>query len=138
MKLTDLEPQLVRYEERVQTWTRVLGDPKAWLPGDPTEDVTGPRQYHVFVDTLEEADGISFLCPKCFSDVGSPIGVHSVICWRPRVPAHATPGPGRWEFVGTSLADLSLVAGSSSVLLSSDGGCKAHFHVTNGAIIMSP
>src|SRR5574342_554084 len=64
-----------------------------------------------------EADGIIFLCPKCFVANKGPIGTHSVICWRPHVPQTTTPVPGRWEFQGTGFDDLTLVAGSSSVLL---------------------
>ncbi len=94
----------------------------------------GKRTEHWrHVDTIEEAHGVMFLCPKCFEDppVG-PVGCHSIICWRPLVPPNIDPKPGRWELVGTSIADLSLVAGSSSVALT--GGCSAHFFVKGGAI----
>lgn len=86
------------------------------------------------VDALAEADGIRFLCPKCFEANGkSDIGVHSIVCWRPRVAADWVPGPGRWEFLGTGLDDLTLVAGSSSIAL--QGGCAAHFFVRVGEIV---
>jgi hypothetical protein len=83
---------------------------------------------------LEQADALMFLCPKCFAENGGPRGTHRVICNRPRVPLREGiyVGPGRWEFQGTGIDDLSLVAGSSSVLLL--GGCNAHFFVRNGAI----
>lgn len=118
--------------------------------------------------TMESADGILFLCPRCFQlnaarfadtpDLGCPpghYGTHSVLCWRPRVPQTITPKPGRWEFTGTDFTDLSLVAGSSSVLLTSDMNvecaqckrtgasaddvcrycpCRAHFYVRAGHI----
>jgi len=45
------------------------------------------------------------------------------------------PIPGRWEFIGTSFENLSLVAGSSSIQLTS--GCMAHFTITNGDIIFN-
>lgn len=91
------------------------------------------RQYRRDASiSMEDADGIRFLCPVCFKANNGPRGTHSVICWRPRVPAEVSPGPGRWEFAGTGLGDLSLVAGSSSVQLL--GGCRAHFFVKNGAI----
>lgn len=81
------------------------------------------------VSDIEAADGIIFLCPKCFKGSGHPI-----ICWRPRVPQSSRlSGPGRWEFQGTSFDDLTLVAGSSSVMLT--GGCNAHFFVKSGDII---
>lgn len=85
------------------------------------------------VDTLSEADGVIFLCPKCFLANGGSKGTHGVICWNPSVPQDTSPTPGRWNLVGSSLDDLSLVAGSSSVQL--NGGCSAHFHVTNGSIV---
>lgn len=82
--------------------------------------------------SFAEADGVMFLCPKCFEVNGGSVGTHSVICWRPRVPQTWNPKPGRWEFEGSSLDDLTLVAGSSSVLLT--GGCEAHFYVRRGHI----
>ena len=91
----------------------------------------GHETYRV-VERIEDADGVEFLCPKCFKTNGGRIGTHAVICWRPRVPPEVDPKPGRWEFQGTSLDDLTLVAGSSSVLL--HGGCGAHFFVRGGAI----
>lgn len=85
------------------------------------------------VDTLVEADGVCFLCPKCFKQNGGPVGTHSVICWAPSVPQDTSPTPGRWEMHGAGLDDLTLVAGSSSVAL--QGGCQAHFFVRAGAIV---
>lgn len=84
--------------------------------------------------TLEKADAIMFLCPKCFAANGGPVRTHRVICNRPRVPLIEGKyvGPGRWEFEGTGIDDLTLVAGSSSVALI--GGCAAHFFVRKGQI----
>src|SRR5581483_251899 len=88
-------------------------------------------------DDIKGADGVWFLCPKCFAANGnSNIGTHYVICWAPHVPQTISPRPGRWEMLGTGAANLTLRAGSSSVLLTGDGGCKAHFFVKNGAIEM--
>ena len=87
-----------------------------------------------FVHDIADADGIMFLCPKCFTENGGAAGTHSVICWRPHVAQSRFPIPGRWEFEGSGFADLSLVAGSSSVLLT--GGCAAHFFVRVGQIEM--
>lgn len=89
--------------------------------------------YLPFVETLVEADGIEFLCPKCFAENSGPIGTHGVICWfEGKVPDDAEPKPGRWNPVGSSLATLSFVPGkkSNSVLLL--GGCAWHGFVTNG------
>lgn len=85
--------------------------------------------------SFAEADGVFFLCPKCFETNGnSNVGTHGCICWfRGRVPDSQTPGPGRWNPQGTSIDDLSLVPpGMPSVQL--NGGCNAHFNVTNGQI----
>ncbi len=106
MKLTDLEPHFLKIEDE--------------------------RTYRMH-DDIREADGVEFLYPACFTTNGGRVGTHAVICWRPHVPQTHSPRPGRWDFRGAGYADLSLVAGSSSVLLTS--GCCAHFHVTNGEIV---
>jgi len=108
MRLIDLSPELLQYH---------------------TE---GFRTFHRHVDTLSEANGVRFLCPRWFKDNGGPVGTHSIICWDPSVPQIARPGPGRWSMVGTGLHDLSLVAGSSSVLLTD--GCRWHGFVENGLV----
>lgn len=82
--------------------------------------------------TMAEADGIAFLCPKCYAANGGRVGTHQVWCWRPHVPQTVSPQPGRWEFTGTGFSDLSLVAGSSSVKLI--GGCEWHGFVQNGEV----
>jgi hypothetical protein len=74
----------------------------------------------------------------------SNIGVHGVICWQPHVPQTMPPVPGRWKFMGTGYNDLTLVAGSSSILLTCTCKpkpgeppckcCKAHFFIKNGNI----
>lgn len=93
-------------------------------------DLRTHKRIHNFAD----ADGLIFLCPKCFRLKGGRKGVHSVICWRPHVAAEIGPGPGRWEFRGTGLGDLTLVATASSIQIT--GGCNAHFFIRNGAIEM--
>lgn len=84
---------------------------------------------------MEEADGVQFLCPLCFLKNRGSVGTHYVICWRPHVDPQIHPKPGRWEFHGRALEDLSLVAGSSSVQL--QGGCNAHFFVRNGEVVFA-
>lgn len=85
------------------------------------------------VKTIGEADGVMFLCPKCFAANGGPCGTHSVICWSPTVPRDVAPGPGRWTMRGSGIVDLTLIAPSSSIAIS--GGCRAHFFVRDGAIV---
>jgi hypothetical protein len=84
------------------------------------------------VETIGEADGLWFLCPKCFLANGGAKGTHGVICWSPSVPQDTSPTPGRWNLVGSSFDNLSLVAGSSSVQL--NGGCSWHGYVKNGEV----
>lgn len=89
---------------------------------------------HAEVKTLGEADGVMFLCPKCFNKNQGAIGTHRVICWFVgKVPDDLRPGPGRWTPVGASLDDLTFVPRgerSQSVLLL--GGCGWHGFVTDG------
>lgn len=83
--------------------------------------------------TREEADGIFFLCPKCFVANGGNVGTHGVICWfEGRVPDDRKPGPGRWNPVGDSFANLSFVPGKKSHSVALLSGCKWHGFVTNG------
>ncbi len=115
MKLTELKPQLLRVD----------------VPGRL-------RQY---VDTLAEAQGVLFLCPKCFVENGGARGTHSVLCWFANrgVLDSEEPGPGRWTAVGTGIADLTLNgsapdgSGSRSVLLTGPG-CGWHGYITNGEV----
>jgi hypothetical protein len=94
--------------------------------------ITAEDSWHE-VESIAEADGICFLCPVCFVQNKGNVGTHSIICWKPHVPQMQTPGPGRWELIGTSLADVTFRAGSSSVFLTT-APCKAHFFVRNGEI----
>lgn len=112
MKLVELEPVWIRNEI----------------------DADGHRLMRS-VESLAEAHGIRFLCPKCFESNGGRIGTHSVVCWfEDRVSDDVSPGPGRWNPTGTSFDDLSFVAGkkTNSVLLL--GGCAWHGFVTNGDV----
>jgi hypothetical protein len=135
----DLEARFIRYEIRVETRRFVKPDVFASKPDGPYsdgdfEERTGPTTYIPEVDTLAEADGVWFLCPKCFAQNSGPVGTHVVICWFVgKVPDDVDPKPGRWTPTGTGLSDLTFVpsAGRShSVLLT--GGCKWHGFVSNG------
>jgi len=91
------------------------------------------------VDTVTEADGIMFVCPRCLMlNGGNRPGVHSIMCWKHGVPPEVSPGPGRWIFRGTSLDNLSFDAapeagGNSSVQLTGEG-CQAHFLIVDGEV----
>lgn len=90
------------------------------------------------VATKAEAQGVRFLCPKCYAANSGPIGTHQIICWSRTlgVPDGATPGPGRWTFAG-ELANLTIngdpPGNARSVQL--NGGCAWHGHVTDGEAV---
>lgn len=108
LKLTDLDPHFLKCES-----------PGHYDHADEIED-------------LGEAEGLIMLCPACFRSNKGDVGTHSIILWRPSVPRHIEPGPGRWDFVGTGYHDLTLKAGSSSVQIT--GGCRAHFYIRGGKV----
>lgn len=87
---------------------------------------------------MAEAQGLLFLCPKCFVANGGAVGTHSVICWSRSagVSDDEPPKPGRWTWHGTGFEDLTLESdppgGSRSVLLT--GGCGWHGFITNGEV----
>jgi hypothetical protein len=105
MRLVDLEPEFVK--------------------------VVIPGQIYHDVDTMQEAQGVRFLCPKCFVDNGGRPGTHYVQVWfrDHGVGDEEVPKPGRWAVSGTGLEDLSL---SPSILLGS--GCRWHGFVEKGEI----
>ncbi|MBI2801260.1 MAG: hypothetical protein HYX63_13445 [Gammaproteobacteria bacterium] len=109
MKLTELSPYFIKLQPR----------------GDD-------RYSWNHVDEIADADGVRFLCPRCFTANGGAMGTHGIICWSPQVPEHLQPGPGRWSLTGTGIDDLSLIAGSSSIQLT--GGCLWHGFVRNGEV----
>ena len=135
MKLTDLEPQFFRYETRNETWDTATG-PK-----------TGPREYHIPVDTLADAQCIFFLCPKCFAAQGSNYGVHSIeVTFAGRgvsdnMGSHNKAGnPTRWQIVDATASpdghpdvkseDFKTLTLVPSILI--EGCCGWHGYVTRG------
>jgi hypothetical protein len=104
MKLTDLQPKfLKRVGDERETWEEI--------------------------DAITEADGVMFLCPKCFAAKGGPVGTHSVVCWKPHVPQTVDPKPGRWPMTGTGYADLTL---TPSIQIPPP--CSWHGFITNGEV----
>lgn len=135
----DLQARLIRRELRVETRRFVKADAIVAKPTGPFtdndfEEKTGPAEYIPEADTLDQADGVWFLCPKCYSENGGVVGTHAVLCWFVgRVPDDVDPKPGRWTPAGTGLSDLTFVPSpgrSPSVLLTA--GCGWHGFVTNG------
>jgi hypothetical protein len=139
MRLTELEPQFLVREVTPNVANEIVNDPAVGsASGFHTE--LRDRVSHRYVNSIAEAQGVMFLCPKCFAANGGRVGTHIVICWsRSRgVPDDAQPGPGRWTLEGTGYADLTLNGdavgggGARSVLLL--GGCAWHGFITKGEV----
>lgn len=86
--------------------------------------------------SLAEAQGVSYLCPACFTANGGSRGTHQCRSWfRHRgVPDTEHPGPGRWTPTGTGFEDLTFVPGDPPMMTSVQitGGCNAHFLIESG------
>lgn len=131
MKLRDLDAKFIRYETRMDTWRQVL--PGVTYTGEEyqTEEVPGPREFMVDVETLAEAKGVFLQCPICRQPDGS--GHYLQVTFANRgvgdsQGSHGKDGgPTRWEVSGTGLDDLTT---KPSILL--DGGCNWHGYITNG------
>lgn len=85
---------------------------------------------------VAQADGVMFLCPKCYRANSGPVGTHRVLCWFVgKVPDSLDPKPGRWTPRGTGLDDLTFVPGNPpravSILLTA--GCGWHGFVRQGS-----
>lgn len=88
------------------------------------------------VKNLADADGIMFLCPKCYRANGSSIGTHSILCWRPRVGPEHRPGPGRWELTGLTLGDVTLKgAGGAGDSVHLQNHCGWHGFIRDGEAV---
>lgn len=95
---------------------------------------------YVEVESLCEAQGIQFLCPKCYLDNNGAAGTHLVCCWfrNREVPDNVPPGPGRWTPHGDSIDNLTFVPGEPpmavSVLL--NNACGWHGYITDGNVLV--
>lgn len=102
MRLTELEPQLVRYvtqskEEQVAEGRAV------------------PAEYLHHENSLATAQGIMFLCPICFIKNNGPIGTHKIEVTFSDRGAQDNQGshntqrqPSRWVVHGSGYADMTL------------------------------
>ena len=146
MRLIDLEAYFVTYRDRIEPREFAIGDHLTWKQrGYPTERRVVTVHYRHHVDSLAVAQGVEFLCPKCFvaltdrlgkPRIPGPIGTH----WcevtfegrgvKPEQGVHNKEGkPVRWNVSGTGLADLTT---TPSILL--QGGCNWHGYITNGLV----
>lgn len=141
MKLTDLEPELIRWEDRVEPSTIVPPEfdtgsdagVKAWRDaGAPTMQVVRPVTYLIRVEKLDEAQGLEFICPKCADG-------HSIhVAFRDRgvIDHHGSRDgsgkPTRWAVSGSSFEDLTL---SPSVDCTIGNPKCWHGHIIDGQIV---
>ncbi len=72
------------------------------------------------------ADGIMFLDPKEFDKKGGAVGCSSIVVWfRGKVPAEASPGPGRWELLDSNFETFTL---NPSIDLTGGGQHPDYWH----------
>jgi len=104
MKLTDLEPKFRKLNE------------------------AGQLQE---VETIEEAEVVTYLCPKCFLKNGGAVGTHLFMTPNKKLQPGTLGGKIYWEWTGKGMDDLTT---NPSIL--DVGGCGAHFYIKNGEIEM--
>ena len=137
IRLTELEPDFIRYETRIETYDVIDGDHKTWVErGRPTKPFTGPKEYIHHGFSFEEAQGISFLCPRCFVKNNGKAGTHTChVTFKGRyVGASQGIGDGkggfpRWKAQGSGFEDLTLTPSVQIV-----GGCGWHGYITDGEV----
>jgi len=103
--LRELEAYFTKYGERPPNEEELRLN-----PGWPW----GPVKFYAHVATLAEADGVWFLCPKCFIANKGAVGTHSVMAgFAGRCPPGSYTqdldgNDTRWQVSGTGLDDLAL------------------------------
>lgn len=132
MKLTELDPHFIKHtiEMAGPGHGRTLPDGTMQWGGFEVDCMA-------YVDTLAEADGIWFDCPKCTRDKAAGLlkGVHGVRIFfagkdvPDRIGLNSEGKAVRWSVSGTDFTNLST---SPSILLL--GGCGWHGFITNGEV----
>lgn len=86
------------------------------------------------VDTVAAAQGVWFLCPRCFAANGGARATHRVMCWFADrgVPADMRPLPGRWIPGGTTIDDLTFVGPAAASVFLQQAECHWHGFIRNG------
>jgi hypothetical protein len=136
MKLTDLEPSFERHAIGLAD----KGHGRK-LPDGTTQWGGFDVDTFIQVETLAEAQGIWFDCPKCYAawKTGTDptlVGVHGILIWfsdrgvPDRLGVNSEGRAVRWNVSGTDFSNLTL---TPSILLL--GGCNWHGWVTNGEVV---
>lgn len=137
MRLIELEPQFIRYRTSREERDFIVGDHATWRArGCPSEKRVVDVEYRVDCWDFRAAEGIQFLCPKCFVANKGSVGTHwceVTFAGRGALPRHGSHNkagqPTRWTVSGAGYNDLTL---TPSILL--EGGCGWHGHVTRGEV----
>jgi hypothetical protein len=128
MKLADLEARFV--DHRVELADEHHGRP---MPDGTVQWGGFPVDTLHYQQALPGAEGVTFLCPKCFQQNGGSKGTHSVMVFfegadlPPDIGRNGRGETVRWHAAGTGIDDLTL---SPSIQLL--GGCAWHGIVGNG------
>lgn len=129
MRLTELEPQFIRHV--VVTADKYIG---RTLPDGTIQWGGFDVDSWEHVETLAEADGISFLCPKCFAANAGAVGTHGLHVYfagrgaPERLGKNSKGETVRWTIAGGSdYRDLDL---KPSIALQC--GCLWHGHIEKG------
>lgn len=107
------------------------------LPDGSTQWGGFPVNVFYYTDSFAEADGISFLCPKCFKENNGIVGTHGIhIYFQGRkIPdelgRNSRGETVRWSASGTGLDDLVL---TPSILLEGPGCCWHGFVGSSGIL----
>lgn len=139
MRLIELDPEFIRWEDRVETKQRVApgfdtgseeGSRQWAAAGNPTVPFTGPVTHLLQVQALPDAQGIEFDCPKCRNH-----RIHIAFAGRGVADHHGTHAadgrPTRWQVTGTGFDDITLTP--SVDCTPSNPNCW-HGFITNGEI----
>jgi hypothetical protein len=79
MRLTDLEPQFIRYETRIEDYEIIEGDAATWRErGCPTKTVNGPGTAPLS-ERVQET-GASWACNECIKRRVRTLGQLSGSC----------------------------------------------------------
>lgn len=141
MRLTDLDPEFVRWEDRVITNNVVPPEfdtgteegAQRWRDaGYPSVPKTGPVTFLPAVATLAEAQGVEFDCPVCRNGHRIQVAFQGRGVLDHQATRDKEGRPTRWAVSGTGLADLTL---SPSVDCTPGNPKCWHGHIQNGQIV---